>query len=386
MLSINAAAGCSSSRAHENVGRQISSTHVPALDGTRGVAILLVLLCHYGCFPPGWTGVQIFFVLSGYLITSILLPERQLRLPEYLKRFYYRRALRIAPLLYLYVAMLVALHFSLKVLPSLGHESPFLLSYTTNFAAVYSNSYQGASVGHLWSLSVEEQFYLVWPLLIHLFNKRSFQALCVTLTFISLGARLAVAALPALVNNRPFLAANVLTPFQMDAFAIGALLATISLPTLKAWLPVAWILPLVSIASGYASEAGQPFHPLAIFTWLMPAHYEYAWGYSAINLAGGSLIALALSSPGAARVLGTAGLVYLGKISYSTYMLHVIVLDVFRLMIPQPSRSLRLLVGLPIYLGVVFLLSHFSFKYVERPFLRYRDRRHPAPTMARQTA
>ena len=134
--------------------------YLKSLDGVRSLAVLLVMLFHFGYFPAGWIGVQIFFTLSGYLITRILLESREDSLSTYLRRFYWRRSLRIFPLLYAYLLICWAV-FSFSGIPSsFGSDWPWLFTFTANFGRMRTSDI-GESFVHIWSLAVEEQFYLV---------------------------------------------------------------------------------------------------------------------------------------------------------------------------------------------------------------------------------
>src|SRR5689334_3654448 len=179
-----------------------SGQHVPALDGLRGVAILSVMLFHYvtasgfgedawvtrkiigacGCL---WTGVDIFFVLSGFLITGILL--RAKGSPGYFVNFYMRRLLRIFPLYYgaLVVIFLIVPHLVHDVTPGVKRildSQAWMWGYSQDFAISYHNAdyfdVDWMWVGHFWSLGVEEHFYLVWPLLVFALAPRALTATC----------------------------------------------------------------------------------------------------------------------------------------------------------------------------------------------------------------
>jgi peptidoglycan/LPS O-acetylase OafA/YrhL len=146
------------------------SNYIPTLDGWRAVAILLVLFGH-GIFmtfrPYGWTlvgahGVEVFFVLSGYLITGKLLEDASLT------KFYTRRAFRILPVLFTYLVAVCTLGFGLHRIPLLRSEvlssGFFIRNYFVYLSATETGV--GGFTGHLWSLSIEEQFYLLWPLVL----------------------------------------------------------------------------------------------------------------------------------------------------------------------------------------------------------------------------
>src|SRR5687768_1805284 len=172
-------------------------SHWPALDGLRGTAVIAVLVCHYAVLLPrtpavglleiGWAGVDLFFVLSGFLITGILLDARGT--PHYLRNFYARRALRIFPLYYGFLAVTLLVSLAVKLAPGASHEGlrhlwaaqPSLWTYTANYWMPAQTAWSPWSevVIPLWSLSVEEQFYLVWPLVVCRLSERGLVRLCV---------------------------------------------------------------------------------------------------------------------------------------------------------------------------------------------------------------
>ena len=148
---------------------------IPGLDGVRAIAFLLVFTLHTDYLYIGWVGVQLFFVLSGFLITDILLRMKEkFGAGDYFKKFYGRRFLRIFPLYYLYLLIIfivtvIVIQYDYRVtyMERTQDHLPYALTYIYNFFNA-SSAYDGESwlIGHLWSLSVEEQFYLFWPLLI----------------------------------------------------------------------------------------------------------------------------------------------------------------------------------------------------------------------------
>lgn len=146
--------------------------HYPALDGLRGIAILLVILYHnYGFieyFNYGWLGVDLFFVLSGFLITDILL--HSVHGENYFKNFYARRVLRILPLYYLSLVLFILILPAIPAFPlnmSYYQEHQFWFwTYLQNWTLIFKQDGDTTALGHFWSLAVEEQYYLVWPLVI----------------------------------------------------------------------------------------------------------------------------------------------------------------------------------------------------------------------------
>ncbi len=144
--------------------------YVPALDGVRAVAVLLVVACHALSMPGGFLGVEIFFVLSGFLITTLLLEERQAQGRLGLRSFYIRRVWRLYPALAaLLAAWLVLSALGLTPLPPAGEAVGVLVSGT--YLANAANAWffpLPIGLQHLWSLALEEQFYLLWPPLLAL--------------------------------------------------------------------------------------------------------------------------------------------------------------------------------------------------------------------------
>ena len=170
---------------------RLSAVKVPALDGIRGIAVLLVLLHHLSNYLPhqsrafsaaaavlrtGWVGVDLFFVLSGFLITGILLDTKYA--PNYFQSFYARRVLRIFPLYYtvLSAVLLAALlpyagRWLRPILP-LPHDRWFYFVYLNNWWPLLKDTWHANIIGHFWSLAVEEQFYLLWPLCVWLLPRK----------------------------------------------------------------------------------------------------------------------------------------------------------------------------------------------------------------------
>jgi peptidoglycan/LPS O-acetylase OafA/YrhL len=211
----------------------------PALDGLRGSAVLAVLVCHYSSLLPqspavgtlelGWAGVDLFFVISGFLITGILFDAKGSA--HFFRNFYARRTLRIVPLYYgsLAVTLLVmlALRFT-SVSPRGGLEQlwaaqPSLWTYTANYWIPAQKTWSpwAEIVIPLWSLSVEEQFYLLWPLVVFRFSRRALIWICVAVFAGALLVRLGITASGATT----WFAIYTMTPTRADALAAGALVA-----------------------------------------------------------------------------------------------------------------------------------------------------------------
>lgn len=369
--------------------------HFPALDGLRAVAVLLVLFVHAmpTLFPWGWLGVQIFFVLSGFLITGILFDSRE-RSTRY-RDFYVRRALRIFPLYYivLIVAALLTIHGT--------HPENFWLwfAYLQNFAW-YLPSMRGftdiliahyhpvGAVGHFWSLAVEEQFYLIWPFIV--FTVRSRKRL-IQLCFAAISARLLLGF--ALQHWAPqgWLNAGLIyrmLPTQSDGFLMGALLAL--------WLRASGTAAQhrLSALARLAPIAACGYGLLLAILHLRPmlgvgdvldyrSPFQATLGLPLSNLASLCVIAAALV-PGTAiyRFCSLSWLRNLGLISYGFYVFHLFILVIVRPYIDQATLRWHLSrFGVWQAFGacaITILVSYSSFRWIESPFLRLKDRLAPS--------
>ena len=239
--------------------------HQPVLDGVRGLAVLMVLVFHFvgQMLPTNWVervivgvtkygllGVDLFFVLSGFLITGILYDAQSK--PHYFRNFYMRRLLRIFPL---YYGVLALVFFVGPLIPLLrGPTLDYLLDrqawawlYGVNIYLARHEEWSFSYLNHFWSLSVEEHFYLFWPLVVFLLARRPRVLIAVSLA-ISLGA--VFARMMGLLIGVNWWATVVLTPFKLDGLALGALLAVmVRQPGGPDWL--VRVLPrLVAVAGG----------------------------------------------------------------------------------------------------------------------------------------
>jgi peptidoglycan/LPS O-acetylase OafA/YrhL len=210
---------------------------VSELNGVRGIAVLMVLLLHFGERPSGvpriftapfslgWSGVDLFFVLSGFLITGILLDTRQST--NYFSSFYARRILRIFPIYFLavfgyfHVLLPIAHRYGLLRLYTDSREI-WYLCYLSNWLAAFRSNPGVTLLGHFWSLAIEEQYYLVWPVVIFAAKRSWLPNICLATIGLSFGLRC------AFQNHHPayhFL--YTLTPFRLEPLAFGGLVAII---------------------------------------------------------------------------------------------------------------------------------------------------------------
>jgi len=353
------------------------------------MCIAAVFLTHTYFLDCGWVGVQAFFVLSGYLITGILLESRRTQgsstAASYFGNFYARRALRIFPVYFVYVAVSLIvppLLFSEPLATALrmggGQNLPYLLTYTINLFQGFSSTPPSPFYGHLWSLAIEEQFYLIWPLLVFFVANRRLKQLCLALAAGGLIIRLLeyvwIDPLPAqrLAAGR-FVYYFTLSHF--DAFAFGALLnfrgdALIDklLRLATRWVPAAvvllglWMLLLAQLAHYNMS--------LTSFGWNPTSPYFYApiWEFTLLDALFAVLIANLHVIP---KLADNRFLQRLGRISYGFYIFHFPILWTSRRVfgIAEGVISLGNLGASVVAFGVTWLVAELSFRYLETPFL-----------------
>jgi peptidoglycan/LPS O-acetylase OafA/YrhL len=326
----------------ESVGR------IPTLDGLRAVSISLVLLAHLSLTPRpdvlGEAGVRTFFVISGFLITTLLLRELQTHGKISLRDFYVRRVFRIFPAFYTYIAVMIVLALADVIVVSVA-DFAFAMTYTMNF-----HEHRAWWIGHMWSLAVEEQFYLLWPLTLVVLGTR--RALRVAVVAIVLAPVLRVGALrffPQLagLTDQAF-------PFVFDSIGIGCVLA-LARGELEA---SRWYRKLLDARWFWLV-------PLAAFATLYTTHAVIDAGISttAANIATALAIHRCVTRPDGplGRVLELPVMVWLGTLSYSLYLWQ------------QPFLN-RHATGWwcspPANLGLAGLCAIASYLVIEKPALR----------------
>jgi peptidoglycan/LPS O-acetylase OafA/YrhL len=336
-----------------------------ALDGIRAFAILAVFVSHLG-LPGGWVGVEVFFVLSGYLITDRLLHEHGTTGRVGLSRFYLRRALRLYPAL---LALLLAGAFFYPVLGDggtligYGRTAAFAGLYLQDFVWGFSGGHGG--LGHTWSLAVEEQFYLLWPPVLLLLLRWSRRWIAV-IAVAAAGAGLVwtiVGLEPAVLTPPAYFLPWTQAPLLLAGCALAACrrLPRGVIAGACAALGCAGMVAVFAAANGpmpMAAHLGVLLTGCALFSVALVAGVE-----------GGR-------ERGIARCLSWAPLAYLGRISYGYYLCYLPVIEVLNWLIPQTSSDVR--AGLDLVATLV--LAALSYHLLETPFLRLKARLEPLPT------
>ncbi len=338
-----------------------SRFYLPQLDGLRFLAFAVVFYHHF--FPyaraentwlvamaqAGRLGVDLFFVLSSFLITSLLLREKDERGQIDVGAFWTRRILRIWPLYFTFVICA-----ALFERPAWWYLAG-LLTFTMNWTSLAG--FYPSVTDHLWSISIEEQFYFGWPLLVLWVPRRWLPWVCLGMVAVSLTARLTLVSYSFDVSEQ---AIWVNTLARLDPLAIGALIAL-------AWARRPWTLPpsiqWLVLLGGWAALT--VIHDRGLVP--MPSMHQ-VWTYLASAAILGLVVAATLGS--GRGVLTSRALVYLGRISYGLYVFHEPVLAGS----PLHHWELPWFARLPVAFGLTVAIAALSYRLLEQPFLRLKER------------
>ncbi len=364
--------------------------HIPALDGIRGIAILGTVAIHIlylraiPAAPPrylslfhvaqfGWMGVDLFLVLSGFLITGILLDTRQSA--NFFRAFYARRTLRIFPLYYGVLLLLLLLSPLLRhtwwafLLPA-QQALPLFFLYLQNWVSPIHHGFYLGVLGPLWTLAIEEQFYLVWPLLVYLLPRRAF-----ALTSVAICVLVPLWRCYLLIHGAStvFVMMNTLT--RVDTLAWGAL-AAVLVRSPEVFARLRGLLPWVASACAAAILIIDfPLHEL-----YARSRYTESIGFTVIAVGSMSVLLLAYISDAKrgqfAKWLDRGWLRSLGRYSYGMYVLQAFVLLPAEHFLPRFSWFGKSpLTGFPVWI-VLFLacwaVAACSFHLYERRFLHFK--------------
>jgi peptidoglycan/LPS O-acetylase OafA/YrhL len=360
--------------------------HLAGLDGVRGLAILMVMAVHFlgGATPHtigqrllvkvasfGVLGVDLFFVLSGFLITGLLVDAKSR--PHYFRNFYARRTLRIFPLYYLALAVLFVV-LPLVTVPSplleqaRSHQS-WLWTYTANFYIAQQSSWDALTyVSHFWSLAIEEHFYLLWPLVVFSFRREALERICLGVLASGLALRIGAA-----LGGMSELSISVLTPCRIDTLCCGGLLALIARRD-------AGVEPLVNRSGGAALAIGATI--VALSAWCaatklgLPVLHQVRNTLYALFFGALSLTSLQPRTAAVGRFFQNAVMRFFGKYSYGLYVYHGILTWYLaemraenRLDALLGNHSLTIATRAGIGVGVSLLAAVLSYHLFEKRFL-----------------
>lgn len=336
---------------------------IPELDGIRGIAILGVLGTHSAFLRGGWHGVDIFFVLSGFLITSILISEFEATGSISVGHFYYRRALRLFPALLVYVAACAL--WAIKTpdvftVPPLKAITSALL-YFSNWLLAFVYPPDRASLGpltHFWSLSIEEQFYFTWPLILLAALKmrirwRVIAAVAVTLAIASLLVRFHFRH-----ENASIYRIYMGTDTRADGLLIGCACALIKD---KVRIPHRLAFAACGVIAFFIFT-----NPFASTYWCWASIF-------AVSACTGAVLLSVNSAPDAGlhSLLSSKALVYFGQRSYSLYLWHF----AFTHYLPAQLGFLPGPAAIAVTLALSMCAAELSYRFIEQPFLKFKDRR-----------
>jgi peptidoglycan/LPS O-acetylase OafA/YrhL len=343
------------------------------IDGLRFIAIALVLIEHFASiigkyFSAGFYGVDLFFVISGFLITSILIQPNDMGFKRNYINFIGRRTLRIFPIYYLTVAILWVFN-----LPIVREKLVWLLTYSQNYAWIIFHVPLDTPIIHFWSLAVEEQFYIFWPLLVLSLKKNPKVLLLIIGSIISLGYAQWIFGLVPYLNKYNGFALYT----RMGSLALGALGAVLSthykLPKnlfqSKVVEYFAFIILVIVLVTDFKVKvllAGL----LSLYLVLKAANFNFS-----INLIN--------------RFLRNEKVIKIGLVSYGIYIFHLPLAHYFTVYIFNPIwsnidfsafgqfekiRWHSWIIKLPLYSALSVLMANLSYRYVETPILRLKDR------------
>jgi len=356
--------------------RRLQQKQIPALDGMRMVAVLLVVLYHFGFSAvPGSHGVMVFFVLSGFLITWLLLEEQATTGTISITGFYWRRTLRIFPAFYAFWFFVIGVGLVRNgESPSAHAWSAFF--YVSNYYSAL-NDHPVSAFSHTWSLGIEEQFYLIWPFVfLRCHGNLRLLTRLLTTVIVCVGAYRAVLLYFASVEH-----SYVYSAFdtRVDQLMTGALIAV--------------VLKRRVLETFWTAACSRPSAPLltaailAMSIWYGESsggHYRYAIGFTIEPILCGILLiqVVALCHSPMWSWLESVPARFLGRISYPLYLYQQITLYPVRRLLVMAPMLVQFTAALLVTVGVASL----SYYVIERPFLRLKRGRLPVQRTAPATS
>jgi len=339
------------------------------LDSLRAIAVIFVLFAHWLSYPMmnyldlGKIGVNIFFILSGFLITTILLKNRQVESKiKTLKNFYIRRFLRIFPLYYSLLIILFILGFE-----TVRKTFFWNIFYLTNILT-FINGTWSISISHFWSLSMEEQFYLIWPCFILFIPYRYLLRFIVLIICISALTRIILYSF-----HFSYISIDTFPLCTMDFLGFGALLAYFKENGI--------LINRQSIVFNILAIISFFLYSLILFLIHKGFHNLF------LDVLKNSLLMLCLgwivfkASIGFTGIIGKIlnyePIVYIGKISYGLYLLHSFMPNILNYVLLKLGASNLEISKIPktmIYFALLVIISSFSWFFYEKPFLKLKER------------
>lgn len=366
--------------------------YIKSLDGVRALAILLVMSFHADITYFGWMGVQLFFVLSGFLITGILWQDKHQEgtVGYKLKKFWVRRSLRIFPL---YFGWLFFLGLTYLLFHFPGYFTtyfPYLATYTVNYSRTLPGWQGNPLFTHLWSLSIEEQFYLFFPLVMFFLRAKWIKYFMIFFVLAAPFIRYLLGEYYSGRGHEPSVVADIIywnTLSHLDAFFLGGLIPVLSLHKKIRRPQILFTIALVMAASAGlvnffdAAPPGVPY-PLELgYNHGRVENYEHVWHYTVLNFLFASSI-LVLASRGnrpslLTKVLENRWLVSVGRVSYGMYIFHwAVYVYIFARFLPAHSLWMKIVFFIP-YTIAVYLVARLSYYFYEAPFLKLKDKFFP---------
>lgn len=365
--------------------------YVVGLQALRGIAVLLVVCSHLytvvsteplflevtpfpwinQAFSRGFLGVDIFFVLSGFLITSLLFKEDENSIRSNLKGFYSRRALRILPALYalLVVSFLIAI-WEGSSLTYQWNSTWSALLFISNWTFEPFFLQTQDDLGHLWSLAVEEQFYIVWPLVFFALRRLRIHWSVITVAMAVLVVVIAIHRSSLWNSQVPWIFIYLKTETRSDAILIGCMFAYIFRyvsisPKLLRILGYISITLLIMVAYFYSD---------------VEKSFLYQGGFSFIALLAGMVILAVVLVPSfAGPVVNSRMLIWWGQRSYGMYLWHLPIFRLFGRNEFVESDFLRIVIAT----GISLVVAELSWRVIEQPFIRIKNKKFSRPTQMR---
>jgi peptidoglycan/LPS O-acetylase OafA/YrhL len=352
-----------------SISQYTKHQYIAPLDGMRAVAIILVVVAHlgFGSIIPGGFGVTVFFFISGFLISRLLIAEYLKSGRLNIRYFYIRRFLRLAPALLTMLLLVYILNVSMGFAAP-GRELLAGFTYTMNYYLIVQKSDPILPIGALWSLAVEEHYYLLYPLLLTLLWRKKTQFL-VFLILACLAALIWRTLLIQVLNVSAEYTYKA-TDTRFDSILYGAILAVaLEVKSVASWFKRFDALLPLGVAFAVL---------LGTFLW-RNAEFRETLRYSLQGMALVPIVYGILYGSRLKRVrdlLAMAPMIWIGRVSYSLYLWHVPVLNCISLGFPEMRLTETYIMALPL----TVLVSAASYYLVERPFVSLRKSFRPSNT------